>query len=170
VRSSGKTDRRWTAFHVIVIVIRSSQPFRAECWERERRTSSCGLGAAPKTNMKDVPWKMGDTCLAYLPGLSPSESIHALSACSVTCKRWKLPGKRKKKGTHTRARQVLWPGGIVTAIGHHRFAGLFGGVVGRRSSMAQVLLPSGSSLRPTKVPSPASSRKSFKAGGMDLGI
>lgn len=58
-----------------------------------------------------------------------------------------VPGKRKKSHASQarRARQVLWSGEIGMAIGHHQFAGLFGGVVGRHSGltlrMSSFLLP-----------------------------
>jgi hypothetical protein len=44
--SSGKTDRRWTASHVIVI--RSSQPFRAECWDKRTKNEQLRTGGCSK--------------------------------------------------------------------------------------------------------------------------
>lgn len=85
-------------------------------------------------------------CLLACLCLPPSDSIHAFSACFVVepqrlclslldraiggnLQAVETAWKVFQKVTHTRARQVLWPGGI----GHHQFAGLFGGVVGHRS-------------------------------------
>lgn len=93
-------------------------------------------------------------CLLACLCLPPSDSIHAFSACFVVepqrlclslldraiggnLQAVETAWKAFKKVTHTRAQQVLWPGGI----GHHQFAGLFGGVVGHRSRLTKVLLP-----------------------------
>lgn len=148
--SSGRTDRRWTAFHAIVhrIVAAIQDRPSVETEKGQLRSGGCSRNKHGKWSISASP-----ACSCLLP--PPSDSIHAFSACFVvepqrpfpslhwivrwgaTCKRWKLPGKRKKihASQARRARQVLWSGEIGMAIGHHQFAGLFGGVVGRRSGL-----------------------------------
>lgn len=156
------------------IVTGSSQPSRTECRDRKGAAAEWGLFK------KQTAISARLACLLACLRPPPSDSIHAFSACFVvepqrpfpslhwivrwgaTCKRWKLPGKRNKihASQARRARQVLWSGEIGMAIGHHQFAGLFGGVVGRRSGltlrMSSFLLP----LHPGKL---------FEAGRMAQG-
>lgn len=101
---------------------RRSHLLRRECRDRQRK--SCGVGAVQKRCLPRLP--------AALPP-APSDSIHAFSACFVvepqrlSSLHWTADrGQLASVGT---ARLVWWNLPLQPGIGHHPFAGLFGGAV-----------------------------------------
>lgn len=133
---------------------RRSHLLRRECRDRQRK--SCGVGAVQKRCLPRLPAALPPASCLHLIRFMHSALALWLSHDAFSSLHW--TADRGQLASVETARLVWWNLPLQPGIGHHPFAGLFGGAVGRRSRF--------DGLSPD--PSPTC-WKGYEAGRMDQG-
>lgn len=133
---------------------RRSHLLRRECRDRQRK--SCGVGAVQKRCLPRLPAALPPASCLHLIRFMHSALALWLSHNAFSSLHW--TADRGQLASVETTRLVWWNLPLQPGIGHHPFAGLFGGAVGRRSRFDRL----------SPDPSPTC-WKGYEAGRMDQG-
>lgn len=114
---------------------RRSHLLRRECRDRQRK--SCGVGAVQKRCLPRLPAALPPASCLHLIRFMHSALALWLSHNAFSSLHW--TADRGQLASVETARLVWWNLPLQPGIGHHPFAGLFGGAVGRRSGLTAFL-------------------------------